>query len=247
MLLSTEADTDTFFGWLTARPIAHRGLHDGNIVVMENSLSAFRAAMTGGFSIECDVMLSKDGVPVVFHDGTLERVTAETGRLSDRTAEKLGQTRLGATDDTIPTVRQLFDLVGGAVPIVMEMKGASETEDAGLFAALKPLIDAYRGPLALMSFDPWLIDQALAATDRPVGLTAESLRPEILAEHRAVYERGCRFVSYNVHHLPNPFVEWVRKVRGDPVIAWTVREPEDVERTERYADQMTFEGFLPQS
>lgn len=240
-----SSNTDEL-SWLTARPIAHRGLHDGNVAVMENSLSAFRAAIAGNFAIECDVMLSKDRVPIVFHDTSLERVTAATGRVADRAAEALGRLTLGSSADTIPTVRQLFDLVAGRVPIVMEMKGSSEAEDGDAFAALAPLVDAYEGPLALMSFDPWLIDQALAATDRPVGLTAESLQPEALAQHRAVYDRGCRFVSYNVHHLPNPFVDWVRTVRREPVITWTVRTPEDVERTARHADQMTFEGFLPQ-
>lgn len=246
MLLSTATEAPTSLDWLTARPIAHRGLHDGNVAVMENSLAAFRAAIDGGFSIECDVMLSKDRVPVVFHDATLDRVTAETGRIVDRTAEALGRIRLGATEDTVPTVQQLFDLVDGRVPIVMEMKGLSEAEDGDVFSALAPLVDAYRGSLALMSFDPWLIEQALRGTMRPVGLTAESLRPDSLAGHRALYERGCRFVSYNVHHLPNPFVDWVRSVRGDRVITWTVRTPEEVSITRHHADQMTFEGFLPQ-
>ena len=241
----TMTSTDDL-GWLSARPIAHRGLHDGNVRVMENSLSAFRAAMDAGYAIECDVMLSKDRVPVVFHDTTLERVTSESGRTVDRTAEALGRIRLGSSDDTIPSVAELLELVGGSVPIVMEMKGLSAADDLGVFDALSPLVDAYKGPLALMSFDPWLIDQALAATRLPVGLTAESLRPENLAEHRDVYERGCRFVSYNVHHLPNPFVEWVRQEQGAPVITWTVRTSEDVEQTRRHADQMTFEGFLPQ-
>lgn len=246
MTLSIDAEAATSLGWLTARPIAHRGLHDGNVAVMENSLSAFQAAVARGYAIECDVMLSKDRVPVVFHDTTLERVTAETGRIADRAAEDLGRIRLGMTDDTIPTVRQLFDLVQGQVPIVMEMKGLSEADDADAFSALSPLVEAYEGELALMSFDPWLIDQALASTSLPVGLTAESLRPETLAEHRAVYERGCQFVSYSVHHLPNAFVDWVRGVCRAPVITWTVRTPEDVARTRRHADQMTFEGFLPQ-
>ncbi|KQT60306.1 MULTISPECIES: glycerophosphodiester phosphodiesterase family protein [unclassified Aureimonas] len=246
MTLSNPAEAASPLAWLTARPIAHRGLHDGNVAVMENSLSAFSAAVEAGYAIECDVMLSKDRVPVVFHDTSLQRVAGIAGRLADKTAADLGRLRLGATQDTIPTVRQLFDLVAGRVPIVMEMKGLSEAEDGDVFAALKPLVEAYDGPLALMSFDPWLIDQALEATTLPVGLTAESLKPETLAEHRAVYERGCRFVSYNVHHLPNSFVDWVRNVRGDPVITWTVRTPVEVEQTVRHADQMTFEGFLPQ-
>lgn len=247
MTLTIDANVRSQLAWLTARPIAHRGLHDGNVAVMENSLSAFRAAIDAGYAIECDVMLSKDRTPVVFHDTSLGRVTAETGRVADRTAEELGRIRLGSTEDTIPTVRRLLDLVAGRVPIVMEMKGLSDVEDTDLFASLQPIVEAYEGQLALMSFDPWLIDQALGATTLPIGLTAESLKAETLVEHRAIYERGCRFVSYNVHHLPNPFVDWVRRERGDPVITWTVRAPDEVLQTRRHADQMTFEGFLPQA
>ena len=79
MTLSSDAATGHPLAWLTERPIAHRGLHDGNVAVMENSLSAFEAAIAGGYAIECDVMLSKDRVPVVFHDASLERVTGATG------------------------------------------------------------------------------------------------------------------------------------------------------------------------
>ena len=61
--------------WLTARPIAHRGLHDRAASRPENTLAAARAAVAGGFAIECDVQLSADGEAMVFHDAALGRLT----------------------------------------------------------------------------------------------------------------------------------------------------------------------------
>jgi glycerophosphoryl diester phosphodiesterase len=76
------------------RPIAHRGLHDRAHGVIENSRSAFEAAIARGFTIECDVQLSRDGVPVIFHDDDLERITGRTGPVSSLTAGELGATPL---------------------------------------------------------------------------------------------------------------------------------------------------------
>jgi glycerophosphoryl diester phosphodiesterase len=232
--------------WLVSRPIAHRGLHDGNVAVMENSVPAALAAIAGGYAIECDVHLSRDRVPVIFHDATLDRLTGTPGRTDAATLDELRRLRLGNTGAGIPTVAEFLAAIDGAVPLVMELKGSSPDEDADFLDRLMPVLEGYRGQLALMSFDPWLIDQAIAAGGFPVGLTAEGLKPDQLDEHRAVYSRGCSFVSYSVHHLPNGFTDWVRGDQKAPVITWTVRNPDGVAQTERHADQMTFEGFSPQ-
>ncbi len=233
-------------GWLVERPIAHRGLHDGNQAVAENSIPAARAAIASGWAIECDVQLSADGTPYIFHDDTLDRLTGREGAfraIPDAAIQELG---LAATGSGIPTVAAFLDIVDGRVPVVMELKGSDPTRDEGYFDRLGPIVETYAGQLALMSFDSWLIDQMLEARPhRPIGLTAEGTRAEVLATHRQVYEGGCDFCSYNVHHLPNAFVDWVRGEHSAPVISWTVRTAEDADRSRDYCDQMTFEGFTP--
>ena len=232
--------------WLVQTPIAHRGLHDNNLSVYENSLSAFRAAMNRGYTIECDVRLSKDEVPVVFHDDSLDRLTNRTGPVRALDAAELGTLRLGLTDDRISTFGEMLQTVAGRVPIVAELKGSSPEEDSRFIDRLVPLIENYDGKLALMSFDPWLVDQASRLSDRlPVGLTAEGTRADRLEQHRRTFAGKCSFLSYNTHHLPNSFVEWVRRNQRLPVISWTLRTPEEAERSRLYADQITFEGFLP--
>lgn len=233
--------------WLTARPIAHRGLHDAARGIHENSMSAFRAAIEGGYAIECDIRLSSDSTAMVFHDAELDRMTGAEGLVHERTAETLSGLSLRGSDDRIPSFGELLQLAAGRVPLVVEMKGVDPDRDAGFAQALRPLVEAYEGPLALMSFDAWLIDEATTLADRvPVGLTAEGTRPDVLARHRDVFADRCSFTSYNVHHLDNPFVRWVREERGMPVISWTVRTPDDERKSRAGADQITFEGFVPQ-
>lgn len=233
--------------WLVRRPIAHRGLHDGNVTLAENSLAAAKAAVAAGYAIECDVQLSADGTPFIFHDGALKRLTGIDGAFRETDDATLRGLALTAGAEPIPTVEEFLAVVDGAVPVVMELKGLSSEEDEGYVERLRPPLSAYRGELALMSFDPWLIDQLLAAAlPYPVGLTAEGMRPERLHLHREVFERGCDFVSYNVHHLRNDFIGWVRNERRAPVISWTVRNQDEAARSAMHADQITFEGFAPQ-
>ena len=61
--------------WLTARPIAHRGLHDAANGVIENTATAFSAAIAGGYGIETDLQISRDGEAMVYHDDALGRLT----------------------------------------------------------------------------------------------------------------------------------------------------------------------------
>jgi glycerophosphoryl diester phosphodiesterase len=231
--------------WLTAQPIAHRGLHDMNRTRFENTLSAFEAACTAGYAIECDVVLSADGVPMVFHDLTLERLTSETGDVIALTSDELQKLHIGNTNDRIPTLAEALDLVADRVPIVIELKGHDE-KDVRLVAAVAKVLANYKGRAAIMSFDHWLIRRFQHdAAGIPAGLTAEGTKAGDLEAHFAMLSANLSFVSYNVHHLPNGFVSFCRRKLDMPVITWTVRNPETVALTKAHADQMTFEGFNP--
>ncbi len=231
--------------WLTARPIAHRGLHDMNKTRWENTLAAFEAAAAGGYAIECDVRLTKDGVPVVFHDHDLNRLTARDGMASELTAEEICALSIGGTQDRVPTLAQMLDLVAGRVPLIIELKGCQGFDD-GLVAAVATQLSEYEGKAAMMSFDHWLIRQfASKAPGVPAGLTACGSKVEEIEAHFSMLAHDIDFVSYGVFDLPNPFVTFVREKLAMPVITWTVRQPDEVERTFAQADQMTFEGFEP--
>ncbi len=230
--------------WLTERPIAHRGYHDMNREVWENTLSAFSLAIEAGFAIECDLHYASDGVPVVFHDDDLQRVCNLPGEVRERTSAELGLLSIGGTRDKIPTLKQLLQLCDGKVPLVLELKGR-EGDDEGFAESVLEVLESYKGHVALMSFDHWLL-RDLKALDAPypIGLTAEGNKPETFFQHDEAMHLGLDFISYFYGHLPNPFITAQRQ-RGIPVITWTVRDEAARKHTFANADQMTFEGFDP--
>ncbi len=231
--------------WLTARPIAHRGLHDLNRTRWENTLSAFALAAERGYAIECDVHLTSDGVPVVFHDHDLKRLAGEDGYVWQRTAAEMAALRIGGTGDHAPTLEELLRLVGGRVPLIIEAKG-TPGRDEGLVAAVGRLLNRYEGKAAIMSFDHWLVrDFARDAPGIPGGLTACGTRQHEIEAHFTMLAHDIAFTSYAAGDLPNRFVGFVRGKLNMPVITWTVRDQPAVDLTFQYADQMTFEGFEP--
>lgn len=229
--------------WLTRRPIAHRGYHDLNRSRWENTLSAFDAAIERDYAIECDVHLSADGVPVVFHDSVLNRLAGRDGFVHEMTAAELNQLKVGGTDDHIPTLAEMLARVRGRVPLVIELKGV-EGKDTGLVAAVAQTLEGYRGEAAIMSFDHWLVRRfADDAPGIPAGLTAEKRTIPALEAHFSMLAHPISFVSFGISDLPNPFVSFVREKLAMPVITWTVRNEEARATTFAHADQMTFEGF----
>lgn len=230
--------------WLTAQPIAHRGYHDLSKGRAENSMSAFRAAVDAGFAIECDVQVTKTGEPVVFHDPTLDRMTSVSGNLRDYTPQELEPNKLLDTTDGIYTLSQHLDAVAGRVPLVIEVKGV-EGKDAGLVEGVAKSLKNYHGPVAVMSFDHWILAQfAKKMPDVRRGLTAEGGEETADTHRKALKQFDLQFVSYGVRDLPHPFVKEVREA-GHPVITWTVKDPTAKALSDRFADQITFENFDP--
>ena len=115
--------------WLLDRPFAHRGLHDIGRGRPENSRAAFRAAIERGYGIELDLQVSGDGVAMSFHDEGLERLAGESGLVRETTAERLGRCRLLGTEETIPTLAEVLDLVAGCTPRVPRGQVATRAED----------------------------------------------------------------------------------------------------------------------
>lgn len=240
-------------GWLTARPIAHRGLHDATRGVIENTASAFTAAIEGDYAIECDLQLSRDGEAVVFHDETLERLIDGNGSVANHSAAELKAMAFKAGSDRVQTLGELLAQVRGRVPLVIELKSPWDGNEA-LVRRTVEVTRAYYGPFALMSFDPKVIETVRAlAPDVARGIVAdqvthgdydmlpaaERLRLRELAH---LPETEPDFISYHWRDLPFPAVKQFRATRR-PVITWTIRSRQDAATALRYSDQITFEGF----
>jgi glycerophosphoryl diester phosphodiesterase len=245
--------------WLTAQPVAHRGLHDGlsDGPLVENTLAAADAAARAGYAIECDIQLTADGEAVVFHDDTLERLTAGTGFVHDKTLQELRAVSFRRATGPIPTFTEFLDCVAGRVPVFVELKGRWDggTQLAGAAAGL---LTRYSGHAAVMSFDPWLIRALrLHAPQIVRGVVAEryyndpdwaGLRPRqkfALGNLTHITQSQPQFIAYYVKDLPALAPLFARYVLGMPLLAWTVRTEADRAGARRWANQMIFEGFRP--
>ena len=233
-------------GWLRGAAFAHRGLHSPG--VPENSLSAFAAAAARGLGIECDVQRTRDGQAAVFHDAELDRLTGETGAVAARTAQELGQIKLTGSGDAIPTLREMLGRIGGAVPVLIEIKSQRDdgTRVSALCLAVRRALEGYLGPHAVMSFDPRVIhwfSVHSALTVRGLVVTEENAKtlPGIVRRRLAVWHARPDFLAYDIRDLPSRFAAAQRR-RGLPVLSWTVRSAEHRTRAALYADAPIAEG-----
>ena len=238
-------------------PIAHRALHDRAARRPENSPAAIRAAVAAGYGIEIDLQLSSDGVPMVFHDEALDRLTAETGPLCAHTAAALAAIPLRESDETIPTLAEVLALIGGAVPLLIEIKDQSGTmseTEGRLEAATATALAGYAGPVALMSFNPHSVAlMARLAPRLPRGLTTSAfapdvwapLAPETCARLRDIpdFDRTqSSFISHEARDLGRPRVAELA-AEGAAVLCWTIRSPAAEAEARKIAQNITFEGY----
>jgi glycerophosphoryl diester phosphodiesterase len=230
-------------GFLLSHDIAHRGLWGGP--VPENSLAAARAAIAGGFGIECDVRLSRDGTVFVFHDADTERLTGRPGSLAARSAHEIGALRLRGGDEPVPRLADLIGLIAGRVPLIIELKTDRLGDAPRLSLAVRRVLEGYRGPVAVMGFDPevgrWFarhaprIVRGLTLTEHP----GRRLRDPI-TRRLAVWRARPDFLAYDVRHLPSALPATLRD-RGLPVLSWTVRSDAERQVAALHADRPIFE------
>ena len=233
-------------------PVAHRGLWspDGP---PENSLGAFQAACASGYGVELDVQLSADGEAMVFHDDTLERMTGAQGRLCDWAAEDLAELRLKGTDERIPTLVEALTEIGRRALVQVELKTP--------YGAVGPLerrvhdiIIDHAGPVALIGFNPyshaWFAER-FPGVLRGLDSYGYGDAPQLAEEQRGVFARlehveiaRPHFLALGLDMLPGEAAARHR-AKGLPVIAWTVRSPDQWVAVQDACDNFIFDGFIP--
>ena len=239
-------------------PLAHRSLHDVAKGRPENSLAGTRAAIEAGFGIEIDVQLSADGAAMVFHDYALDRLTGVTGAVRQRSAADLRAIPLKGGDEGIPDLPAVLALVAGRVPVLIEVKdqdGGMGPNVGPLEAAVAQAVEGYDGPVALMSFNPHSVAfLGELCPDTPRGLTTGSYDPAdwpltdaACARLREIpdYDRvGASFISHQANDLGRDRVAEL-KAAGADVLCWTIRSAQEEARARQVAQNITFEGYLP--
>ncbi|WP_076484486.1 glycerophosphodiester phosphodiesterase family protein [Rhodobacter aestuarii] len=240
-----------------AHPIAHRAYHDLAAGRPENSRAAVRAAVAAGYGIEIDLQPSADGVPMVFHDYDLKRLTGTSGRVCGLTAAALAATPLLGGDEGIPTLAEVLEIVAGQVPLLIEIKdqdGAMGSSVGALEAAAAKVLAGYTGPFAVMSFNPHSVAAFHALLpDVPVGLTTSAydaagwplLPVKMRDQLRDIpdYDRvGACFISHEAADLGAQRVADL-KAKGAAILCWTIRSPEAEATARKVAQNITFEGY----
>jgi glycerophosphoryl diester phosphodiesterase len=243
---------------LLTLPIAHRALHDVTMGRPENSRVGMLAAIKAGYAIETDVQISSDGMAMVFHDEMLDRLTTEVGPIAGRSTADLMRIGLRHGDEGIPTLPEVLTLINGQVPLLIEIKdqtGVMGQTDGRLEASLAAGLADYRGPVAVMSFNPHAVARmAVLAPHIPRGLTTSAYDPVDWAplpdaegdRLRDIPDYDCvqaTFISHEAADLARPRVAALR-AQGADILCWTIKSADQEALARKIADNITFEGYV---
>lgn len=237
------------YKWLTDIFVAHRGLFN-NKDVPENSVPAFRLAAQKGYGIETDVQATKDGVPVIFHDDTMERMTGAVGRIQNYTYDELKQFRLLDTDCKIPTLADFLAAADNA-NIIVEIKDHDNIGDLEqkTYRALK----CYKGNYCVESFNPMIIRWFKVNAPEVIrgtlscsykGSKMSAFRRWLLANLKLCKWNGSQFIAYDVMSVRNnkAVQRFAKKI---PIICWTVNSQEKYDEYKDCFDNIIFDSFEP--
>lgn len=231
---------------------AHRGFHNKELKRPENSISAIKMAVELGYGIEMDVQLTKDNQVVVFHDYDLKRVCGIDKKVSDCTYEELRTYKLMDSDERIPLLKDVLNVVDGKVPLLVELKCKNAKDN--IAEEVDKFLNIYHGCYYIESFHP--IALRWYKKNRPGiirGQLAECYDFQEKVEHNIIFFLQqhllfnflCRpdFISYNWRHKKELSLNICRSIFGAPTAAWTVRSKEELKKCESSFDVMIFENF----
>ncbi len=233
--------------WITAKPIAHRGLHSGDGRVPENSLAAFEAAADRGFAIELDVQMSADGQVVVVHDSNLQRLTGDPRDVAAVSAKELKSLRILGGSETIPTLSDALAAVRGRVPMFVEVKNSGNP--GPLEDAVARELHQTKAPVAVVSFNPLSLGRiARKSPDLPRGqltgtFEGESVSPAkklVLGAMLTNWISKPDFIVDEMAALPS-FSARLQRLQGRPIVVWVARTAEEYERARKLGDNVIFE------
>ncbi len=233
---------------------AHRGLHDRENGVPENSEKAFSLAVLCGFGMEFDLQLTQDKYVVVHHDHSIKRTCGEDKLISDLTLGELRQYRLFQTEERVPLFSDVLKLVDGKTPLIIELKGYNNPEE--LCPRVMELLKGYKGLYCVESFSPAIV--RWFRKNRPDivrGQLMERLQKGSggLSAPQAFFGRNLmtnfstrpHFEAYDFHNRDVLSLHAARRVFGMQEVSWTLRKEEDYRKAKALGNLCIFEGFLP--
>ncbi len=240
------------FNWLKTAYIAHRGLHKENGSIPENSIAAFKAAIANHYAIECDLSLTKDGNIIVFHDHNLKRLTGLNKKVEQVNYDELKDLNLFISNEKIPRLEELLTLVGGKVPLLIELKPHGNMKK--LCQTFMHHMEKYQGKWAVFSFHPKVVlwfkknypDVVRGQISAYFDDVTNMPRPLKFLMKRMFFNHLTKpdFISYNIRNLPNKHVDRQKK-KGITIISYAARNQKDFDFVKDYYHNVVFEYFIP--
>ena len=232
---------------------AHRGLFDNKTDAPENSLPAFQKAVEAGYGIELDVQLSKDGVPVVFHDASLKRMCGVEGNVWDYPLSELKQLKLADSNAEVPTLAEVLDVVDGKVPLIIEYKlYVPQTKVCRL---VNDLLRSYTGAYCIESFHPLAL--LWYRRHRPDVVRGQLCmefwnedkyrgNPFFFVLSYLVTNVAARpdFIAYKHSDASNLSFRLTKRM-GALSVAWTIKSQTQLEEAKKHFDLFIFDSFIP--
>ena len=231
---------------------AHRGLHDNHSDAPENSMKAFKKAVDAGYGIEMDIQLTKDKIPVVFHDETLNRMCGVEGKVWEFTYEELQKLTLAESEERIPKFEDVLALVGGKVPLIVEYK--LDVPSTEVCEIADPMLQAYNGIYCIESFHPFAVkwyrehrtevirgqlSQDFSKQEKYKGKFIYWLLSNLLTN---VLTRP-DFIAYN-HKDADMFSRKVCSLMGALPVAYTIKSQEEYEKVKDQFELFIFDSFI---
>lgn len=238
------------------RLYAHRGLHQEKDIAPENSLRAFRLAVEHNYGIELDVQLTKDKVPVVFHDFNLKRMCGNDSKIKDLTLEQLKEFTLYNSTETIPTFQEVLDVVDGRVPLIVEYK--VEFSDVSVCVESSKLLDNYKGTYCIESFNPFVLlwykknKKHIVRGQLSTNFIKDSVKGNVILyfimQHLLTnFITRPHFIAYNHSHTNMLSFKLCKKLYGSVTFAWTVQSHEALMKSQEHFDFIIFDKFIPEA
>jgi glycerophosphoryl diester phosphodiesterase len=237
--------------WLTSKPFAHRGLFD-NETIPENSLAAFELAISGGHSIELDVRLTADGKLCVFHDASLLRMTSKEKSFGASEWSGIEGLKLLGTNQTVPRLETALELIGGRVPVLVEIKNAGISNKVSALTA--EVLDRYTGAFAVQSFNGFTVNWFKKyRPDYCCGQLATGFRSKAAVARRvnylflSFYLSGLtrpEFIAYDIEAGDTAFFETALRASGLPLLLWIIDSEEKLAMCRKLKVNYIFEQHL---
>lgn len=224
----------------------HRGKFSKDQSIPENSLAAIQASINQQVDIEFDVRITQDNQLIVFHDETLERMCGVDLYVENMTYDAVKEFYLKDTHQTIPTLKEVLDLVEGKVNLLIEIKPTQQIETVCQLVIQN--LEYYNGNYAICSFHPMVV--AYFKKHHPEIIRGQIIRNFLFDKKQTFVNRIMLTINGFNFYTRSDFisvqyqmVEWFTWMRffNAFVCTWAVHDKKWLNRLKKKVDHMIIE------